>query len=189
MTGRSGLRRILALGALALAAALPALADSEPSPQTAAARETIATLRGELQNALRSALPEGPEAAVGACQEQAPAIAARLQGGGVRVGRTSHRLRNPANAPEAWMLPFLDEFGSGEPQPGAWRSVRLGPRQVGVVEPIYLKPLCATCHGEQVQPALLESIRARYPEDRATGFRVGELRGLFWAVVEAGEAP
>jgi hypothetical protein len=35
-----------------------------------------------------------------------------------------------------------------------------------------------------VDPALLEKIREHYPEDQATGFRVGELRGLFWAVVE-----
>ena len=47
-----------------------------------------------------------------------------------------------------------------------------------------MQPLCATCHGESVEPALLARIRERYPEDQAVGFRVGELRGLFWAVVE-----
>jgi hypothetical protein len=51
-----------------------------------------------------------------------------------------------------------------------------------------LQPLCATCHGEAVEPALLERIRALYPRDEAVGFRVGELRGMFWAVVPRDDA-
>ena len=81
------------------------------------------------------------------------------------------------------MLPFFDEFRGRPPEAGAYRTVDLGPRGVGYVEPIHLQPLCATCHGESIEPTLLEAIRSRYPEDQAVGFRVGELRGLFWAVV------
>ena len=45
-----------------------------------------------------------------------------------------------------------------------------------------MKPLCTTCHGTSVDPALLAHIRERYPEDRATGYSVGDFRGLFWVV-------
>jgi hypothetical protein len=55
---------------------------------------------------------------------------------------------------------------------------------VGYVEPIYTKPLCTACHGSAVEPALLAHIRERYPEDRAVGFEEGDLRGLFWVVLE-----
>ena len=41
---------------------------------------------------------------------RAPEIAAGLSTDGVRVGRTSHRLRNPANAPRPWMEPVLAEL-------------------------------------------------------------------------------
>jgi hypothetical protein len=99
---------------------------------------------------------------------------------GLAVGRTSHRLRNPANKAEPWMLPFLEAFRASPPRHLAHHRPR--PRGTGYVETIHHQPLCATCHGENVAPALLEKIRAHYPEDEATGFRVGELRGLFWVV-------
>ena len=60
------------------------------------------------------------------------------------MGRTSHRLRNPGNAPEPWMVPLLDAFRASPPPADAWRSVDLGSRGTGYVEPIYLQPLCAT---------------------------------------------
>lgn len=86
------------------------------------------------------------------------------------MGLTSHRLRNPRNAPEAWMIPLLDAFRE-TPTPGdPWRAVDLGSRGTGYVEPIYLQPLCATCHGEVVQSSLLGRIRAHYPDDEAVGF-------------------
>jgi len=162
----------------------PAAEESAPRierPERAAA--AVAALKMQLSAALKEALAESPEAAIDACRVKAPAIAAAVAGPGLAVGRTSHRLRNPGNAPEDWMRPFLDEFRAAEPQPGAFRTVSLGERDTGYVEPIYLQPLCATCHGEAVDPGLLATIREHYPEDEATGFRVGELRGLFWAVV------
>ncbi len=148
-------------------------------PQAVAAVER---LREELGRALREALAQGPEQAIEVCRVEAPRIAAGVAGPRLSVGRTSQRLRNPGNAPADWMLPLLEEFRASPHRPGAFRTVDLGPRGTGYVEPIYLQPLCATCHGENVDPALLARIREQYPNDRATGFRVGELRGLFWAV-------
>jgi hypothetical protein len=51
---------------------------------------------------------------------------------------------------------------------------------VGDAEPIYNQPLCLTCHGETIDPELRARIRDLYPRDRATGFRDGDLRGVFW---------
>jgi hypothetical protein len=186
---RSGARRAAAgLAALAgaaagLAGAVPrARAEAPVEERPARAAAAVADLRTQLLGALTRALARGPEAAIDACRVEAPRIAERVATSGVAVGRTSHRLRNPANAPEPWMVPLLDEFRAAAPQPGAWRAVDLGPRGTGYVEPIVLQPMCATCHGEAVEPALLERIRALYPSDAAVGFRVGELRGMFWAV-------
>jgi hypothetical protein len=186
---RAGIRVAVALGALAAGAAwlaapaLRARADTSAEERPARAAEAVAALRSQLLAALTQALAEGPVAAIDACRVEAPRIAERVAASGVAVGRTSHRLRNPANAPGPWMAPLLDEFRASPPQPGAWRSVDLGPGGIGYAEPILLQPMCATCHGEAVEPALLERIRALYPSDEAVGFRVGELRGMFWAVV------
>lgn len=181
-----GIAAALAALGLALAACGTDTAAPPREPvqaeRPARAAEAVAALRTQLLAALTSGLERGPEAAIDACRVEAPRIAARVGSEDVRVGRTSHRVRNAANAPEAWMLPLLESFATAPPEPGAWRSVDLGERGIGYVEPIYLQPMCATCHGESVAPDLLARIRALYPNDAATGFRVGELRGLFWAV-------
>ncbi len=144
----------------------------------------IAQLRKDLGAALQEALAQkGAEAAIDTCRLEAPRLAKALTTPGISVGRTSHRLRNPDNAPEKWMIPLLEEFRRIDPEPGGFRTVSLGSRGTGYVEPIYMQPLCATCHGENVDASLLARIREQYPSDQAVGFRVGELRGLFWSVV------
>jgi len=157
---------------------------AEGMDRPVAAAAAVARLRDALAGALREALAQGPDAAIDACRVEAPRLAREVGSAEIAVGRTSHRLRNPANAPEDWMRPLLEEFRQAEPQPGSFRTVDLGARGTGYVEPIYLQPLCATCHGENVDPALAERLRERYPTDQATGFRGGEFRGLFWATVQ-----
>lgn len=144
----------------------------------------VAELRKELGGALRAALENGPPVAVDACRLQAPQIAERLSARGVRVGRTSRRLRNPANAPEPWMLPFLEEFDSGHVQPGESRTLDLGDGRLGYVEPIYVQALCTVCHGTAIEASLRQHIRELYPEDQAVGYEVNDLRGLFWATAD-----
>ena len=161
-------------------------AEGEDPRRRAAA--AIGEFRRALAQELQSALKEGPRAAIDVCRLEAPRIAERVSVDGVVVGRTSHRLRNPRNAPEKWMLPFLSEFQALDAAPGSWRTVRLGER-LGYVEPIYVQGLCVTCHGSSLGPSLLEHIRDRYPEDAAVGFEVGDFRGLFWALVDAPSDP
>jgi hypothetical protein len=52
---------------------------------------------------------------------------------------------------------------------------------VGYVEPIYVQPLCVTCHGATLAPDLQAKIDELYPNDQATGYAAGDLRGVFWA--------
>ncbi len=172
---------LLALISLAFVAG--AAADRTPEAPPAAV-DAVDALRKQLGAALRGAIEEeGPIAAIDVCRDKAPQITKALQNEGVAVGRTSHRLRNPDNAPMPWMKPLLEELRDSTAAPGRFRVVDLGEAGTGYVEAIYLQPLCATCHGSNIAPALHDEIRARYPDDRATGFEPGEFRGLFWAVV------
>jgi hypothetical protein len=59
--------------------------------------------------------------------------------------------------------------------------VALPGERSGYVEPIGVQPLCLTCHGESLAPDLASRIEELYPADRAVGYRVGDLRGVFWA--------
>jgi len=38
---------------------------------------------------------------------------------------------------------------------------------------------CSTCHGTDIDPALEGAIVEAYPQDIATGFEPGDLRGAF----------
>jgi hypothetical protein len=57
--------------------------------------------------------------------------------------------------------------------------------KVGVLRPIAERPMCASCHGpaEKIDPVVRAALIGRYPADRATGFRNGEIRGWFWVEV------
>ena len=55
--------------------------------------------------------------------------------------------------------------------------------------PIRLQPQCTMCHGPAA--AIADEVRAEiaasYPDDRATGFATGDLRGWFWVEVRPAE--
>lgn len=125
---------------------------------------------------------QGPAAAIQVCKDDAPRLAGEVgQQYGVAIGRTSHRLRNPANAPQDWAGPLVEQQVA-EPQ-----FVALEDDQLGVLLPIRLKPACLLCHGprEQIASEVKAALVAHYPDDQATGFQEGDLRGWFWVEVPA----
>ena len=40
--------------------------------------------------------------------------------------------------------------------------------------------MCLNCHGKDIDREVVARIDALYPEDRARGYAVGDLRGVFW---------
>jgi hypothetical protein len=139
----------------------------------------LAPFKAELKSALQTGLAEGPIAAVEACRLQAPAIAVNNSSADISVGRSSHRLRNPDNAPSAWMQRVLDDYLNGSAAP-APRLTHLGNGRVAYAEPILTQGVCLVCHGARLDPAVADILARRYPDDAATGFEAGELRGIFW---------
>jgi hypothetical protein len=142
------------------------------------ARQALFTrLMGRLTEALGS---QGPAGAVTVCQREAPDIAAAIsKEKDVLIGRTSHRLRNPRNAPPDWARPFV------ESRREAPAIVSHPDGRLGVLEPIRLKVACLTCHGDPatIAPEVKAALARDYPRDEATGFRDGDLRGWFWVEV------
>jgi len=143
-------------------------------------------LTTELKTELIAAMQQGgPEQAVDVCRVRAPEIAARLSSeSGAEVGRTALRVRNPANRPDELEQAVLHRLAAvfSPDATGAPPEALLEVRTSQGVERIYLRaipmqPPCLTCHGKALSPALAAAIRADYPDDQATGFDVGELRG------------
>jgi hypothetical protein len=155
---------------------------SEPAREP----EVLAHFKRDLKEALRTGLARGPLEAMGACQLEAPEIATALSQNGIRLGRTSHRLRNPANSPPDWVSPILDDY-LANPSGRMPKTVSLPNGRSGYVEPIFVQPLCLTCHGTTIAPPVAARIRELYPADEAIGFEVGDLRGVFWVDLPVSE--
>jgi hypothetical protein len=178
-----GIAGLLAAGWLAPAAA------QDPSGDLATARQIVKRFAGELQGELKAAVrEEGFQHAIGVCKDAAPRIAAKLSAEtGWRVARTALRLRNPANAPDPTerkvLNAFLERAAAGEPLAkmdfASEETGSGGGKSFRYIKAIPTGELCLTCHGANVDPELAARIRASYPEDQATGFEVGELRGAF----------
>jgi hypothetical protein len=188
---RTALLRAVPIAAaivLVLAAALRAGSPTQASFQAEIAKAEQAM--NELQQALLAKLTAtmasgGPPAAVEVCRTEARAIAdAVAKKQGIELGRTSHRLRNPANAPRAWARVIVDGGSGVKASAEKLRSIDLGDR-VGVLRPIGTAETCTRCHGAEgeVRRNIGATLAAAYPEDRATGFAPGDLRGWMWAEV------
>ena len=65
------------------------------------------------------------------------------------------------------------------------RAVRLRSGEVGYVEPIRTKGLCLQCHGNAIDSTVQVRLNELYPDDQATGFEEGDLRGMFWVKLPA----
>ena len=139
----------------------------------------LAPFKTALMHELVEGLEAGPVSAIGACRLRAPAIAEALSVDDVRVGRSSHRLRNPANRAPGWVQPLLDRYRDTPAERGSV-VVPLGEGRSGYVEPIIVQALCLACHGSTLVPAVSDALATMYPDDRATGYAVGDLRGVFW---------
>jgi len=141
-------------------------------------------LKGELEAAMKEG---GPVNAIKTCQLKAPAIAQDMSSSsGWDVGRTSLKLRNPANAPDAWELAVLNSFeerkSAGEdPQNIAKAEVveQDGKKVFRFMKAIPTAELCLNCHGSELKPEVVEALNTHYVADQATGFKLGDIRGAF----------
>jgi hypothetical protein len=158
-------------------------APAELRPATSRADLVIVEMHGTVLRELSDALARrGPTGGFGFCHLDATAIIQRMNAiGGTVAGRTSDRLRNPANAPRAWAAPLVAAHAGQRAASVEGFAVDLGDR-VGVLRPMVEQAMCGNCHGTQKQlaPGVDMVRRQRYPADRAVGFRDGDIRGWYW---------
>lgn len=178
--------------ATATESAPPPAAAEVTEAERARAAAIIGELKKSLVGALTSALGQGAPSAIEVCHTMAPALADSLSQAGVTVGRATRKPRNPKNEARGWQAEALAELERmhAEGQPLAGKSVvkRLPDGRAAYAEPLVIQELCLACHGENLAPEVQSVLAAKYPNDRATGYKLGDLRGVAWAELPASAA-
>jgi len=141
-----------------------------------------------LQKALKNAIKEdGLEYAIEICNIDALNITDSIsESESVQIKRLAKKYRNPVNETdsaesELFKSYILEWLG------GRLLNPKIIPNKNGnpvYYNPIYVDKLCLNCHGEigtNIDSKLAKLINELYPEDKATNFKQGQLRGM-WSI-------
>ena len=151
-------------------------------------RGAIKALGAELKATLQSTMKsEGPLKAISVCNVQAPQLAQKVsREKGMEVGRTSLKTRNQLNAPDPWELSVLEQFEHRKAEGEDLKTIEYsevthhnGSKVFRYMKAIATDDVCLTCHGKQIPESLSAQLDKLYPNDQATGFSKGDIRGAF----------
>ena len=164
-------------------------AGDDPAALAAEAKGLIERFGGTLKEELVAAMKAGgPVNAIGVCNEKAPGIAQTIAAeSGWRVGRSSHKLRNPDNAADAFTAAAIADFVAREAAGEKVEDLVAtgivedgGQRVFHIVKAIPTGEACLNCHGgAEVKPETEAKLTELYPQDMARGFALGQMRGVF----------
>ena len=166
----------------------PAPASQAEASWVADARKVSMSVPPKLLAVLQEEIARGgPEGAILVCRDQAPQLAraASLESGWT-VRRVSLRNRNPKAVPDAWERAVLEDFdrraAAGESPATLEKSEVVtddGKQVRRYMRALPTQELCLNCHGpvDKMKPAVVEKLKALYPDDKGTGYAVGQIRG------------
>jgi cytochrome c553 len=165
-----------------------AVADEAMQVNIDEGKGIIKAFMGDLKGELKKGMKEGgPLNAIKVCQTVAPQLVeAHTQMSGWQVARTSLKVRNSDNAPDAWEMAVLKEFESrkaaGEDPMKLVKAEVVeeqGRKVFRMMKAIPTAEVCTKCHGSELAEPVAAKLDELYPEDKARGFKVGDLRGAF----------
>lgn len=178
--------RVILAALLALLVTFGARAQ-DLDPYVNEAEAVLQQLRGTMMAELKLALEMSPAEAVALCRHLAPEIKEQIaEDTGWQVRRVALRVRDPVNRPNKQERGILLGF---EARLAAGQSMRLlrtdrvvelqGRRHILFMQAIPTFDTCLICHGPDLDPEVDRAVRELYPEDEATGYSVGDIRGAF----------
>lgn len=139
------------------------------------------TLKPQLQKALAQG---GVQQAIKVCSVKAPEIAKELTiATEWQVKRVSLKARNKNSAtPDSWEKLVLTEFNQRQQQ--GEKAKTISKAEIIKDEFRFMKaqdtgPLCLTCHGSELSEETKAALKDYYPDDKATGYSLGQIRGAF----------
>lgn len=159
---------------------------AEPIPQSVIdagdklTKELIKNLEPKLQHEMKT---NGLIAATSFCHTNALVLTEEVnlrQIEGLSVKRISLKERSPANIPsveQAKVLASMQQLLQQKTLPEY--IIEEGPKGYTYYKPLVIKKeACLKCHGDiSKNPELSAFLKEHYPEDKATGYKMGDLRG------------
>ncbi len=186
------MKKSLTIPAMVVVLCSPLMAQAEaqsPEQLKTEAKNVIQTLGKNLMGELKAAAEQGGlPAAIQVCNTKALPITDDVSGmKGWQISRTSLKLRNPQNAPDAWERQVLEQFATQAEQGADLKKLAYaevitgdnGDKKMRLMKAIPVAEQCLACHGSNLKPEVGERLQALYPHDNATGFKAGDLRGAF----------
>ena len=182
-------RMTRAVPAVAILLALPVFpAIAEEAPWVADARNIATSMPPKMMEVLKEETKKaGPANATVVCREKAPVMSKAVsEQSGWNIRRVSLRQRNPKAVPDAWERAVLEDFdrraAAGEDGAKMEKSelvVDGGKTVQRYMKALPTQALCMTCHGapDTLDADLTEQLRKLYPDDKAVGYRPGDIRG------------
>lgn len=171
-----------------IALALTTSAVAADDKLLAEARGVAASVPPKLLAVLQEEIARGgPGGAIEVCRDKAPQLAREAsEKTGWQIRRVSLKNRNPRAVPDAWERAVLEEFdrrAAAGADPATLEKgevvVEGGQRVYRYMKALPTQTLCTNCHGtdEQLSPAVKAKLAQHYPQDRATGYAPGQIRG------------
>ena len=127
---------------------------------------------------------KGPVAAVSFCSTKAIPLTSEMeQKYHASIKRVSDKLRNPKNEgnanEKAIIAQYKASLSKGEALTPVTQVEKDG--KVHFYAPIKVGGLCLTCHGTAVAKPVDSILKLTYPNDKAIGYKQGDLRGI-WSI-------
>ncbi len=140
------------------------------------------TLKGELQKAMKAG---GPVNALTVCNTEAMPITQKVaKEQGAQLSRVSLKNRNPANVPNDWQKAVLEDFDAQAAKGADVKTMAFakivednGKKQFRFMKALPTGKVCLSCHGSKLAPEVSAKLAELYPEDKATGYQLGQVRG------------
>lgn len=164
-----------------LLVAAPASEEDAISKGAAVSAALLQKLGGEVKTNMQA---NGPVKTVEFCSLHALEMTDQIaRETGTQIKRQSLKNRNPVNAASGEERELLKKWEkmvqSGQSLPN--HELKKSPDG----KMVYYKPLlinneaCLKCHGDIAEGSpMAQAIHATYPEDKATGYKMGDLRGM-----------
>jgi len=174
-------RIVLPMMLLASASLLSATTNKEIKQE---AKHALMKMGGALKSHMKANMKAGgPVQAAGFCLKEASKIAKKVNESypkGVSVKRVSLKYRNPADKPTADEAKELEQI---QRDVDAHKTIpkmivkEVAKNSYKVYKPIFI----LTCHGDAQtrDPEAYKLIKAKYPHDKAIGYKKGDFRGAF----------